>query len=254
MNENALIESRTLRDEMIGCDFVLDKVKKLEYLGDDVIATVKMVANYYEVPNGTIKSLISEHNEELTNDGLKVLKGNELKDFKARLEYPTNLQKDSLQEAGDLSEGLPQNEGNLKFAPSFTIIPRRALLRIGMLLRDSEVAKEVRDYLLDVERLARLAGIVARKDFTAAIQEKYPESRWKYKNFTDLVYKVTFGRNAKQLKEDMSLAKSANIRDHIKVKDLKKIEKIEAEMMTLLDYGFDYQQIKAMVIDKYIAN
>ena len=31
-----------------------------------------------------------------------------------------------------------------------TLIPKRALLRIGMLLRDSEVAKEVRSRLLDI--------------------------------------------------------------------------------------------------------
>ncbi|WP_052292924.1 phage antirepressor KilAC domain-containing protein [Desulfofarcimen acetoxidans] len=43
---------------------------------------------------------------------------------------------------------------DLKYAPSLTIIPRRAILRIGMLLRDSEVAKTVRSYLLNVEERA----------------------------------------------------------------------------------------------------
>ena len=38
-----------------------------------------------------------------------------------------------------------------KNAPSFTMIPRRAILRIGMLLQESEVAQAVRSYLLDKE-------------------------------------------------------------------------------------------------------
>jgi hypothetical protein len=39
-------------------------------------------------------------------------------------------------------------------ARALTIIPRRAIFRIGMLLRDSEVAKKVRTYLLNVEENA----------------------------------------------------------------------------------------------------
>jgi len=37
---------------------------------------------------------------------------------------------------------------------SNTLLPRRAILRIGMLLRDSEVAKEVRSQLLNIEEKA----------------------------------------------------------------------------------------------------
>lgn len=39
---------------------------------------------------------------------------------------------------------------------SFTIIPRRTNLRIGMLLRDSQVARVVRDLLLNIEEVAHL--------------------------------------------------------------------------------------------------
>jgi hypothetical protein len=92
-----------------------------------------MVADYYEISKKTIESLIDDHNDEVIADGLKVLKDSELKEFKALLLKEGNLPK------------------SIKFAPSLTIIPRRAILRIGMLLEESEVAKKVRDYLLDVE-------------------------------------------------------------------------------------------------------
>lgn len=70
----------------------------------------------------------------LTEDGLRVYRQKEIKEM---LEIVENTKK-----------GL-----NVTFKiPSrgLTLIPKRALLRIGMLLRDSEVAKEVRSRLLDI--------------------------------------------------------------------------------------------------------
>ena len=135
MNQTILLESKTARNGAIQevtnerMDDVFHKVKGLVLLPDDMHVTVEMVANYYEVDKELIKYHIKENSDELISDGLKVLKGSELKDFKAQVvELP-----------------------DLKFAPSLTIIPRRAILRIGMLLRDSEIAKQVRTYLLNVE-------------------------------------------------------------------------------------------------------
>jgi hypothetical protein len=130
MNDLALVESRTLREEKIKNIEVLDKVKSIQYLTDNFIVTVNQSANFYEVPEGTIKSTISEHKNELKSDGLKILKNKELEKFKGKLENPTTL----------------------KYASKLTIIPRKALLRIGMLLRDSPIAKKVRTYLLNMEK------------------------------------------------------------------------------------------------------
>ena len=44
-----------------------------------------------------------------------------------------------------------RHDVGIKIPPrGLTLIPKRGLLRIGMLLRDSEVAKEVRSRLLDI--------------------------------------------------------------------------------------------------------
>ncbi|MDT2275117.1 hypothetical protein P7H20_10160 [Paenibacillus larvae] len=126
INSSALIESKTLRESVIDRTEVLDKVKKLSMLPDDVHTSMELVAEFYEVPKQTIKSLIRNNREELDSDGLRVLIGDEL---------------------GSIKELA--NIGNK--VRSFTIIPRRAVLRIGMLLRDSQVARSVRDHLLNVE-------------------------------------------------------------------------------------------------------
>ncbi|MEV3051584.1 hypothetical protein ABNE24_12410 [Paenibacillus larvae] len=95
-------------------------------LPDDVNTSMELAAEFYEVSRQTIKSLIHDNREELESDGLRVLTGSEL---------------GSLKELSVISKNVP----------SFTIIPRRAVLRIGMLLRDSQVARSVRDHLLNIE-------------------------------------------------------------------------------------------------------
>lgn len=126
MKSDALIESPALRQAYADRTDVLDKVKALRLLPGDVNGSVDLVADFYEVPRTTIDAVVFDHREEVEGDGLKVLKGDELISFK-------------------------QNGLVGKNASSFTIIPRRAILRIGMLLRDSHVARAVRDHLLNLE-------------------------------------------------------------------------------------------------------
>ncbi|MCY9733124.1 hypothetical protein M5X17_05035 [Paenibacillus alvei] len=130
MNQQALIESKALRESVINHTEVLNKVKKLTMLPGDLNINIEMAAAYYEVSSKTVESLIYDNREELESDGLQVLTGSALSSFKKESQIKSR-------------------------AASITIIPRRAILRIGMLLRDSEVAKQVRTYLLNVEEVAR---------------------------------------------------------------------------------------------------
>ena len=52
---------------------VLDKVKELVMLKGTEYMTTKMVAEYYNVAEGTIKALVSRNNDELIKNGYKVL-------------------------------------------------------------------------------------------------------------------------------------------------------------------------------------
>lgn len=114
---------RALRDQHVTRTDVLEKVKGLAMLPDDVHVTVDIAAEYYGVQKQTIKNLIFDHMAEMVFDGMQVLRGADLKEFKARFLEETNL------------------ENKYKFAPSLTLLPRQAVLRIGMLFRDSEVAR-----------------------------------------------------------------------------------------------------------------
>lgn len=140
-NETVLMESKTARENVLTitneerCDEIFKKVKGLALLPDNTNITVDMASQYYETDKELIKYHIKTNKEELESDGLKVLKGKELKEFKEFLKV------------GE-SNYLTSEISN---APSLTLIPRRAMLRLGMLIQKSEIAKEIRTYLLNVE-------------------------------------------------------------------------------------------------------
>ncbi|BDR74295.1 hypothetical protein K144316041_p21340 (plasmid) [Clostridium tetani] len=127
VNENELLEKKDLREEMIGKVEVLDKVKKLILLPDTEYATKKQVAKYYEVKVDAIESIERRNKEELLSDGYNKFSS---KDIKTLIGQVDGIK-------------IPNTGMNL--------FPRRAILRVGMLLRDSEVAKEVRTQLLNIE-------------------------------------------------------------------------------------------------------
>lgn len=130
INEAALLESKSLRRSVLDRSEVLDKVKALSLLPDGMHVTTAMVAAYFEVGLEAIRSLLHDHRTELEANGYRVLTGTELSSFK------------------ELS-GLQSRSRAL------ALFPRRAVLNVAMLLQGSEVARQVRVYLLDMEYLAR---------------------------------------------------------------------------------------------------
>ncbi|MER6977664.1 restriction endonuclease [Streptomyces carpinensis] len=136
INDSALLESRSLRDSVMDRTDVLDRVKALSLLPDGMHVTTAMVAAYFEVAETVVNNLLSRHRQELESNGLRVLRGADLREF----------QKLNLSSS---SGGYPQRRSGL------AVWSRRAILNVAMLLRDSDVARQVRTYLLDMEYLAR---------------------------------------------------------------------------------------------------
>jgi hypothetical protein len=140
MNANDLLESKELREKLVAKVEILDKVKKLLLIPGTDKATVKQISMYYEVEEGAIKMLVSRNRGELEEDGLQSLNGAKTKDFLVSNNLlPTN------------GNGFFEAEG-IRFAyKSNLLFTRRAILRVGMLLQDSEIAKEIRTQLLNIE-------------------------------------------------------------------------------------------------------
>lgn len=140
INETALLESRTLREGVGARTDVLDRVKALSLLPDGMHVTTAMVAAYFNVTAETVRQLKSRHLDELTSHGVITLYGADLDEFKRDVlsRYPGSY---------------PQPRSSL------TLYSRRAVLNVAMLLRDSDVARQVRTYLLDMEYIARTGPV-----------------------------------------------------------------------------------------------
>lgn len=151
MKEIDLINNEELRNQCINHYEVLEKVKKLLLIPGTETATMKQVAEYYNVGVEAINSIIKENREEMEEDGLLNLKGKEIKEFLVNCQK--QLPKDLVQSFKDFTNFRGYfTYGDIKFANNKNLLfPRRAILRIGMLLRDSEIAKEVRTQLLNIE-------------------------------------------------------------------------------------------------------
>ncbi|MEU3654876.1 hypothetical protein AB0E67_19085 [Streptomyces sp. NPDC032161] len=135
--EVALLESRALRVEQVGRVDVLDKVKALVMLPDGIHLRTEDVARYFEVSTEAVKKVTQRHRAEVEENGLRLLRGSELREFHRDML--------SLWD-GERSGSYPQAPARL------TLYTRRTVLNVAMLLRDSDIARCVRTYLLDAEQ------------------------------------------------------------------------------------------------------
>lgn len=134
--EVALLESRALRvEQMVRVD-ILDKVKSLVMLPDGIHVRTEDVARYFEVSTASVRRLVDRHQTEFTENGLRTLRGAELESFHSDMM--------SLWKA-ERVESYPQAPVHLR------LFTRRTVLNVAMLLRESDVARCVRTYLLDAE-------------------------------------------------------------------------------------------------------
>lgn len=131
MQDLTLPAARAERDGLADRTDVLDKVGALRALPDGMHCTTEMVAAFYETDRETVRKLALRNRDELEVDGFRII---------------------ARQEVGDILSLTPDELGMPRTAPSMSLFPRRAVLRVGMLLRDSDTARRVRDMLLDAER------------------------------------------------------------------------------------------------------
>nr|WP_290224097.1 hypothetical protein [Trichocoleus desertorum] len=132
LSDSVLVESKSARENQLTAlshdraTEVLNKTKALFFaLWQGVgLATTEQVAEFYEVSTENARQLVRTHRDEFEADGLKTLKGKALNEVRDLLSLTSK-------------------------SVNATIWTPRAALRLGMLLRDSEIAKAIRTSLLD---------------------------------------------------------------------------------------------------------
>jgi hypothetical protein len=219
MDKNSSI-STIERQNVLNNRFAVEAIQKAlnveaMFFEEQYCFTKQMVADFYEVDTSTIERYLSSHSEELQFNGYFLCKGKSLKEFK--LQFGRLINK----------ETKTTILGLFNF---------RAFLNIGMLLSESEKAKQVRNLILDIviatihERTgggtkyinrrdanyipSALAEINYRKSLTSAINQCVDgHQTMKYAQITDYIYKAVFKENAKEYREILKLKDSDKPRE-----------------------------------------
>ncbi|MDR2511633.1 MAG: DNA-binding protein, partial [Bacteroidales bacterium] len=197
--------------------------------------TKQMVADFYEVDNSTIERYLTSHSDELQFNGYFLCRGKPLKEFKLQFGRLIN------------------NETKTTVLSLFNF---RAFLNIGMLLSESEKAKQVRSLILDIviatihERIgggtkyinrrdanyipSAIAEINYRKSLTSAINQCVDgHQTMKYAQITDYIYKAVFKENAKEYREILKLKENDKPRETMYAEVLL--------MIAAFEYGVGYE-------------
>lgn len=122
--------ARSQRDALADRTEVLNKVGALRMLPGNTWVNTEMVASFYDVDMETVKKVVTRNREELDEDGYRVVRRSELRDVLSL--NPADL-------------GLSAVGGPV------ALFPLRAVMRVGMLLTSSSVARALRTALLDSE-------------------------------------------------------------------------------------------------------
>ena len=144
MEQENIISDRSMRDKCVGRYEVLEKVKKLLLLPGTDLMSIEQVADFYEVSSQGIKNLYSQNREEIDSDGTKMLP----RDFyngSNEKSISVDIKQTSVTYTFEDGQIVTINNRGLK------VFSKRAVLRIGMMLQQSWVAREVREQLLNIE-------------------------------------------------------------------------------------------------------
>lgn len=147
ITSESMVDNHDLRNELITRTEVLDKVKKLLLIPEMNCMTIRQVADYYEVDIDTIKRCCQRNRTEIEGDGVATKTPTI---FKEILKGTSCTVKNFEQQNGKLVIQIDDNTHLEIPNRGIKCFSKRAILRIGMLLRDSKIAQEVRTQLLNI--------------------------------------------------------------------------------------------------------
>lgn len=181
--------------------------------------TKKQVAEFFEVDDRTIDRYIEAYKSELEESGYDVLTGSRLKNFKLAYGNDTNV--------ATIDESL-------KRTSVLGVFSFRTFLNMAMLLTESDKAKLLRAFILDVVIDAinqKLGGNTKyinqreeeflssalkehnyRQEFTNSLDEYVEPNKFKYAQLTNKVYKSIFKEDAKEYRQILKLKSRENVR------------------------------------------
>jgi len=203
-------------------------------LNETPFTTSKVIAEYGQVQHHTVTKLIQIYKNDLEEFG------------RVRFEIDTLQTKGGLQESKNYH--LNEEQATLLITYMKNTLPVRQFKKA--LVKQFYVMYQE----LNKRAITKEIGKQARECLTNAIQAlpESPHKGMKYKHYTDLAYKIVFGKNAKQLRDQFGIDNKANLRNYFTFDELGKIEKIEKQISSLIELDNDYETIKTIINKKYL--
>ncbi len=195
--------------------------------------TKNQLAQFYEVDVRTIERLLENHDTELAESGYELFTGSRLRLL--RQEFVAFAEKYDVSDmhVGDMGQ-VSENELLSSKAPSVGIFTYKAFLNVGMLLTNSERAKEVRSAILNIvidvlnKKLGGTTKFINqreeeflpsaireynyRQEFTNALDKYIESNKFKYAQLTDRIYKSIFKEDAKEYRQILNLNGKESVR------------------------------------------
>lgn len=262
-----LTNSQLDRQNVLNNRYAMEKLREhldLEgiFFEDNFVFTKQQLAKLFDVSDSTIEKYLASHGNELKTNGYQVLRGLQLKQFKALADV-------SVIDYGDISK-----------TPLLGVFTFRAVLNMAMLLTDSEQAKFIRSRILDIviDVMAERAGghtkYINQRDsnyLPAAYREysyrrvfadalnKYldmPGGRAKFKIYTNKIYQLIFRENADEYRQILKLARKDRLRDTLYSEVLKAIASIENGLAKEMQSESELKgrQLTSEELDKIISD
>ena len=199
---NSVIDRQNILNNSLAIEEIKKNISVPGIMIDDKIYfTIEYVASFYEVDPRTIRRYIENNYKEFLDNGYEVLTGQKLRKFFKKIE---NSDKDIDVLIKDKTRRL-------------SVFDFRAFLNIGMLLSESERAKEVRKLILDIviDLINKKTGggtkYINQRDedyleswyseenyrrlFTDALKDYVVDGKYKYARYTDKIYESIFREN-----------------------------------------------------------
>lgn len=224
---------------------------------DETFFTKQQILELFDISDATIERYLSTHAKELKANGYMLLRGKNLKDFKA------------------LAAGTLTNEGTK--TSILGIFSFLAVLNLSMLLTESENAKIIRSRVLDIviDVMAERSGghtkyinqrdqdylpatyqeFSYRQEFTDALRNYLSMGTFKYAVYTNKVYQAIFHENANEYKKILKLAEKDNLRDTFYAEVLRAIASFESGLAAEMKKFYDDHQrmLEPSELDNLIA-
>ena len=153
------VTNKKLRCQYINKVDVLNKIENIELLTplpSTEYVTMNQVADFYQVPLDTIKKCYHRHEDEICSDGVILLTSKMFKEQSRGADYK-QFHTHIVVHVNDNVDVVIPNRGIAAFS-------HKTSLRFGMLLKASDVAKQVREYLFSTEECATTVKDITLSD------------------------------------------------------------------------------------------